>query len=240
MNKTGTSSLRAVFQKIYGMRSNQKKVEEISTIQIIRGNYAPLIEALNNLDFHQDLPVSQGIYYAGLDAVFPKSKFILTIREKEPWFKSIIKQYGRILVDLSSSQPAYKDRYIFRGYGQTWLSYFFADPIDILRSDLQKSDLDPSNLSPSQFSKEFKEACLRVYTQRNQSIIKYFEQRPSDLLIIDISRENNIDKVTNFLNFPPFFSAPFPHVNATNSSNRNDAKASYIDVNFNPKLLIQS
>ena len=60
-----------------------------------------------------------------------------------------------------------------------------------------------------------KETYINYYIQRNDQIKKYFSNRANDLLILDLSKEKNTEKLCNFLNIPIKFKFDFPHLNAT-------------------------
>ena len=45
--------------------------------QLIKGNYQPLVECMQNYDFGQDLPFSQGETYLAADKLFPKRETIV-------------------------------------------------------------------------------------------------------------------------------------------------------------------
>ncbi len=76
-----------------------------------------------------------------------------------------------------------------------------------------------------------KEHYINLYKQRRDLIIKYFQKRPKDLLILDITKEKDISKITNFLELPEFINFTFPRRNSTDSSN-NSSNIKVLD----PKL----
>ena len=214
-NKTGTTSLDDVLSTILGFKSNQSLVENNSTLQAINGNYSPLYQSLKNLDFHQDLPISQGYIFASLDALFPSSKFILTVRDNPAWVNSFIKQYRIPFLDIATGTRRIKNAHLFPGYSHHWIHHYMKEPLDILKGEVDCSSFKSlEDYKAYQFSENFKQACINIYSQRNSSIQDHFRNRPNDLLIIDITKETYIDKIRDFLELPACFSAYMPHSNA--------------------------
>ncbi|MFM6277398.1 MAG: sulfotransferase, partial [Dolichospermum sp.] len=63
-----------------------------TTIEELRdGNYQ--LSLLNVCDGIIDITVAP--YYAQLDTIYPDSKFILTVRDKESWLKSLEVQWNK-------------------------------------------------------------------------------------------------------------------------------------------------
>lgn len=87
--KTGTSTLREAL-KILGYRV--KDTTRRALIPILRGNYKKIVRMLKNYDAVEDTPWY--IIYKELDELFPNSKFILTIRDEESWYKSVKNHIG--------------------------------------------------------------------------------------------------------------------------------------------------
>ena len=217
MNKTATSSLNCLMSSILGFRSRQSLVESSSTIQAIRGNYRPLLECMDFLDFHQDLPCSQGMVFVALDALFPASKFILTVRESSSWAESFIHHYGNhflsIILEGSRLEPSF---WLFRGYQKIWLHKYWREAIDYLA-------VKYSGCSPPEESSEwidllisdqrFNSILVECYDRRNDAIIAYFRGRPSDCLVIDISKQKDIAPVCDFLEIPVKTFIAMPKIN---------------------------
>ena len=119
-NKTGTTTLDCVARKIYGLKSSQRA--GVATIhQLMSGNYSEFIKHMNSHDFHQDLPTSIKSFYVAIDALFPNSKFILTIRDSESWFESFFEfYYKRIIRAYVDSEYSKQKHPIFPGHDKRW------------------------------------------------------------------------------------------------------------------------
>ena len=229
-NKTGTSSLNAVVTDILGYLGNQVKVEINSTIQAISGNYLPLQKEISLVDFHQDLPASQGNIYVALDALFPNSKFILTVRETKTWYRSFIHQYRIPLLDLATDSTRIKQAHIFKGYSHKWLGHFMEEQINVLKNGIKTNK--PQSLEDYkkfEFSDEFHLSCIKLYELRNKEIRQYFKGRDNQLLILDITKEKSIETIRDFLGIPNFFNASMPHLNSATNTTTQTPK--YLTIN---------
>jgi hypothetical protein len=153
-HKTGTSSLRDALEKLgYNIRSTTNS----ALIPILKGDFNRVLRKTRGYDVLEDFPWF--LIYKELDQRIPGSKFILTIRENESWYKSVADHIG----DLRS--PPHEWIY-GRGKGI------------------------PSN---------DKAHTLSVYKAHNESVIKYFKDRPNDLLILDLYADDNWQQICKFL-----------------------------------------
>ena len=237
LNKTGTTSLNVVMTTIFGYRSKQREVEANSTRQMILGNYQPFVESMQNLDFHQDLPVSQGDYYVALDALFPGSKFILTTRDGSQWMKSFMRQYEARLKQMLFGSNKVNKNYIFPGYTNFWLNYFWGDALSLERR--QMTDLDFNSISVDQdrvenyqFSSSFFDFCVNKFQARNERVFHHFSGRPDDLLVLDLSLMKDVGIIRDFLGLPDCFTSSLPHENRLSKFTKPKSPPLYISSEF--------
>ena len=113
-HKTGTTSLAKALQ-ILGYRvcgfvnpKPEQTPDTISKAELFETRYKPL---LNEYDAFEDTPWF--IFYKELLDLYPDAKFILTVRNEEQWYSSMVKHFGGF------------DRAIFR-----WVYDGKGDPID--------------------------------------------------------------------------------------------------------------
>lgn len=89
--KTGTSSLRDALAQIgysvTGVFGRDVPLAELRETYVARG-----LEIARRYDAVEDMPWP--LMFRELDAAFPGSKFILTIRETDRWYKSIATHFG--------------------------------------------------------------------------------------------------------------------------------------------------
>lgn len=90
--KTGTTSMETALKLLdYRVASVFGRDMELELLQdkfVERG-----IEIADNFDAVQDMPWP--LIFRELDQAFPKSKFILTVRDEDAWWASILGHFGR-------------------------------------------------------------------------------------------------------------------------------------------------
>jgi hypothetical protein len=211
-HKTGTTSLQAIFEHC-GLIVGDQQAGELTSFNARRGRFQPLIEYCQGADAFQDSPFAEARIYVALDAIFPDSRFILTVRDPAEWFRSVesftAKRYGvrpgqidRALLEA--------DEYLFPGYAaEAHVHNFLTDPP--CYRDGERGE--PVKRWDLLFDRDH---YIALYEQRNQEIRDHFKARPHQLLEIDLTEETTIQKVTDFLGLPPVFGAmPAPHLNRT-------------------------
>jgi hypothetical protein len=165
-------------------------------------------------DAFQDSPFADGAIYAGLDAIFPDSKFILTVRPAEDWFRSMstftAKRYGLQAGREITPRHVEVDDYLFPGYVlEMHTSAYLTPPPDY-------SERGPATLAVDWAKLFDHDHYIACYERRNAAVRDYFKHRPEQLLEIDLTAETKIDKVAAFLGLPDAFrEVPMPHENKT-------------------------
>lgn len=151
-HKTATTSLGAALE-ILGYRCCGSVGTRNPRIQ--EDVYKLAFSLAERYDAFQDNPWP--LLYRDLDARFPNSKFILTIRSTEGWLNSIVSHFG----DRSSPM-------------REWI-YGVGAPLG-------------------------NEALYRRrYEAHNAEVMQYFQYRPADLLIMDITQGEGWEKLCPFL-----------------------------------------
>jgi len=171
--KTGTKTMAKILNLLdFKVNSNPLCLNDNDDFILLDNNISyyingSILQCCNNIEmfeaFH-DYPYSFNYEY--INENFPDSKFILTTRNSDEWFNSLINyQY----IPGASNINLLKNIY---GY-------------EII-------------------SLENKKEIIFKYDQYNTNIIKYFEDKPDKLLIIDLTKDNEdnnkIIKLGNFLN----------------------------------------
>lgn len=107
-NKSGTTSLTAAMKRLNykNMPENIKTSETTRCFQTIVGliYMHDISEILNhgdldNYDFYEDVPFSLFDYYVDIDKKFPDAKFILTVRDSEKFFNSVLRWIDKYRLD---------------------------------------------------------------------------------------------------------------------------------------------
>ncbi len=209
-NKTGTTTLETIFH-LYGLSiPNQRDQEAIICHQLWHGNYTPLKEFVSQYDAFQDQPFSRDSSYIICDALFPNSKFILTIRDSNEWFQSLSKFHEKIfkfqdINKVTEEELREKADYLYENYFYETTKRF----LTIVEDDELSVRWDLL------YNKDF---YIAKYERRNADIIDYFKHRPTDLLVIDLTNEANTSKIVEFLNLPANFVIDMPHMNKISSN----------------------
>ena len=102
LSKTGTSSLGEALNML-GIKTIHYPHDQKTYDDLTNGNYR-----LSVLEEYQGIvDISVAPFYAQLDRIYPDSKFILTVRNKDSWLRSI-EIHWRLMMDRCNSDPQYK------------------------------------------------------------------------------------------------------------------------------------
>ncbi|MBM78125.1 MAG: hypothetical protein CL846_06555 [Crocinitomicaceae bacterium] len=142
--KTGTSSLREAL-KILGYKV--KDTSQRALIPILKGNDKKIKRILKNYNALEDTPWY--MIYEKLDVWYPNSKFILTIRDEEDWYKSVSRHIGDLknpmhewIYGLGKGLPKDNKKNtieVYKNHNKNVIEYFKDRPIDLLIIDFSKN-----------------------------------------------------------------------------------------------------
>ncbi len=145
--KTGTTSLYAALTAL-GYRTAAVVGREWSATRLAADGAALCIKTIANFDAAQDMPWP--LFFRELDAAYPGSKFILTVRDKGRWFTSIEGHFGAnademqaFIYGRDAAAPAgNKRRYInvCASHERDVRAYFADRADDLLVMDLERGD----------------------------------------------------------------------------------------------------
>lgn len=206
-NKTGTTTLASVLKTCGFFMPDQGEQEVILSRVIDYGDYNKLREFVSQYDAFQDMPFSQGDTYIACDVLFPHSKFVLTVRDPEEWYCSLLNFHKRKFGFKDASEVSegfFRDKsmYLYENYvyeTMVRLLTVVENGCPTVRWDLA-------------YDKDF---FIDTYNKRNDDVIKYFRCREDDLLVIDVTKEKTTGRLLDFLNFPSSKEVPMPHKNKT-------------------------
>lgn len=120
-------------------------------------------------------------FYQYLDARFPGSKFVLTTRELRSWLESNKKAFSKYPIDRFDESSPYYDAMI-RNRMARWNSLEYDEPKIIER-----------------------------YFSHHLEVVRHFQDRPEQLLIMNIVNGDGWDELCGFLELP-VPDVPFPHI----------------------------
>lgn len=197
-NKTGTTSLKIALSDLGYIIGNQREAELLSK-DYIEDSFERIIHYCETAEAFQDVPFSLPHTYAYIDKAFPKSKFILTIRDNsEQWYNSLVsfhsKVYGENLVPTIDQLT--NSSYVYKGWA--W---------DITKKTYGISESD----NPYD-----RELLIKCYEKHNKDVISYFKNRPNDLLVINVSDREAYQEICKFLKLKPTVDG-FPWENKTSN-----------------------
>lgn len=145
--KTGTTSLYAALTTL-GYKTAAVVGRDWSADRLAVEGAELCVRTMREFDAAQDMPWP--LFFRELDAAYPGSKFILTVRDAERWFASIEGHfganpdemqafvYGRRAAAPAGNKARYLDAY--QRHEQGVRAYFADRPGDLLVMDLERGD----------------------------------------------------------------------------------------------------
>jgi hypothetical protein len=188
-NKTGTISLAIAFKQIGLTVGRQDVTERFADDWLVR-DFRSLIKYCEEAQAFQDIPFSLNYTYIVMDLAFPGSKFILTTRDPEASYCSLVGFHLACVecgADLSLFEHA--DNTFVRklkdyDYIRKGCIYDLVMDTYGLRHDVELYDRTV-----------FKDN----FTRYNSEVHQYFAHRTGDLLELDQSAERTTTAIVNFL-----------------------------------------
>ena len=206
-NKTGTTTLERVL-RTYGYRMPSIEEQELRfTKNFNKTKYSEFVRFADQFDAFQDLPFSQELAFVVADALFPDSKFILTERDPESWFNSMVnfhkKRFYKVenISQISEKDVYEKFEYLYPGYMHEWKQRFLTD------YSLKNPKAEWDRLYDKPYY-------IDQYERRNAQIKKYFSST-NKLLVIDVTKTPTTREILDFLNIPGCLEIKMPHANKT-------------------------
>jgi len=187
-NKTGTTSLTH-FLISQGLKAGNQNKGELLMDDWNERNFGPIVDLCQNGDFFQDVPFSLPYTYVILDHMFPKSKFIFTVRDNADAWLGSLKRFN-----LPWTVEHLKaDTYVYTGWKwQVHQQMFGVDENTFSNDDIYKDH----------------------YNNRNNEIRQYFSHRRNDFLDINLKDQDSSKRICEFLGIA-YTGQTMPRVNTT-------------------------
>ena len=181
MNKTGTTSLQT-FLSDHGYSLGNQNQGEMLLQDGENINTTAIKNYFSQCDAYQDVPCSIPNFYKRLDDIFPNSKFILTIRDNpDIWYNSLISFHTKIFSSnhcLPTVSELENSDYCYRGWTLDFMKLVFNHPTVPLYDKPQY---------------------IRTYLNHITDVKKIFSSKRNQLLVLNLSESNSLEKVSNFL-----------------------------------------
>lgn len=200
--KTGTTSMAAALKSL-GYKIGHQQQGELFIEDWAKRDFRGLVAYCKKADAFQDSPFSREYTFQAMDAAFPESKFILTVRNSSAeWYESLTRFHTMRLEQrtgirrLPTVEDLLSDPYIYPGY--LWR-------VRELVYGMTKQD-DPYD----------RDLFISSYEQHIKCVQDYFKHRPDSLLVLNLSASSAMTKLCSFLEIP-FTGQIMPHLNESDS-----------------------
>lgn len=194
-NKTGTTSIRKVFESL-GLKVGRQHTAELFIHDWARQDYRKIISYCRGAEAFQDMPFSYPNTYEAMDKAFPGSKFILTVRKNsDEWFDSLIRFHTKGVKKgrIPTADDLREYPYLYPGF--------------LWDAQRLRYGVDESTLYD-------REIYTRAYEEHNRNIRNYFKNRPSDFLELNVADDDAMERLVKFLGYL-YTGQKMPHVNST-------------------------
>lgn len=141
--------------------------------------------------------------YAQLDANYPDSKFILTVRDKESWLDSYRRQIGATNGQDDAPRIITRRNWFRKRSWLEWARIRTGRQPEINGLHIRLDVFGTYAFVP--------ERLTYVYDLHYRNVLEYFKGRPDRLLILDICDGEGWEKLCSFLNVRSIPSEAFPH-----------------------------
>lgn len=194
-NKTGTTSLGAALGAAGFHVACQNPAENLAE-DWARRDFRRIVQFCKTADAFQDVPFSMAYTYQVLDYAFPRSRFILTVRDSsEQWFESLMRYHAKVVgKDRVPTVEDLKDHpYVYKGW--MWRQQEIVFGAD-------------------EYSLYNREKYIAHYEKHNADVLEYFRFRPDDLLVLNLADADAGRKLERFLALPTE-AIYIPHLNTS-------------------------
>lgn len=194
-NKTGTTSLESALGSL-GFRLGDQASGEVLLRDWANRDFRRIIDLCKTADAFQDVPFSLPYTFQAIDAAFPGSKFILSVRDSPAqWFDSVLGFHTRIVGAGRTPTAADLANFSYRYAGYLWESAQMIYGVD----------------ATTLYDREI---YIAHYINHNRRALDYFRHRPGDLLVLNVAEAGAMRKLCAFLG-RKFDGQHMPHLNRT-------------------------
>jgi len=180
-NKTGTTSLEKAFRELGYEVGDQVAAELLCDAYYFERRFEPIAAYCNSAQVFQDVPFSYPYLFVYLDQVFPGSKFILSVRDDaEQWYRSITRFHAKLWG--TDGAPPTMEQLKNADYRRKGFAYNTVK----LHGTTDEVPYDKATL-------------IDHYNAHNKSVQDYFKFRSNDLLVLNVSKQEDHARFVEFL-----------------------------------------
>ena len=193
-NKTGTTSLEKALID-FGYKMGNQPTAEMLTRNYANADWDPIIKYCKTADAFQDVPFSWPFTWLIVHHHFPDAKYILTVRDSQIWYKSIVKFHSKLFSEgkrVPTKEDLINANYRYKGFMWEANRAVWKTPED----DIYNEQL-----------------LIKNYENHNDAVRHFFKNR-TNFLEIDLSDDDSYLKLSEFLQEKPLYEK-FPHLNIT-------------------------
>lgn len=180
-NKTGTTSLNALLTKLDINVAPQHLGEQLIT-DYLQGNFDPIIKfSKYSGEAFQDIPYSLPETYIHLSRSFPRSRFILTVRDSaDEWYRSLVTFHGKLFAGgrVPTKEDLQAATYIYPGCLYDVNRVLYQSPEDDLYNE---------------------EILKKSYDDYNAGVVMFFKDMTDRLLVVNLRDADAAQKIITFL-----------------------------------------
>jgi hypothetical protein len=181
LNKTGTTSLQTEMKQLGYIVGDQREAEKLFDDWVLR-DFKRIIRYCFTAQFFQDAPFSYPYTFIAVDQAFPKSKYILTIRDDaKQWYNSLTRFHANLWGQkgiIPTAEDLKNATYIYKGFPYYSRMHIF----NVTSDEPYKEDI-----------------MIDYYKTHNKNVRDYFRHRPDDLLVINLKEEDSYARFCKFL-----------------------------------------
>lgn len=181
-NKTGTTSLETALSDLGYQVGDQREAERLMNHYRDR-NFRPIIEYCCTAEAFQDVPFSLPFTYVVMDQAFSGSKFILSVRDPDDWYRSYIRHQKQVVGTDGLPTPEE-----LKNHPYVWEGWLYDAKIWQGRPEDKFYDED--------FLKE-------RFVRYNRNVRDYFQFK-DNLLTINVAEDGAYQELCTFLGEEPF------------------------------------
>lgn len=179
-NKTGTTSIAKALRDL-GFRMGDQRRGELLLHEWARRDFRKLVRLCRTAQAFQDAPFSYPFTFQALDAAFPGSKFVLSVRSSsQQWYRSVVRYHSKLFGKggIPTADDLRNADYCYRGFMYEMVRLVYGTKPDDLYDEATLID---------------------HYEWHNRSVMEYFRGRERDLLVLDVAQEGAHRRLCEFV-----------------------------------------